>query len=172
MTLTSILPTLRASIPDPIATDRWPVGTRATVTDVLVAGVSLAHLAALCRTPCVHVADVAVPAPGRPGDPAGTVVVTSVTAVHDVGTGVPWLTLDADVPAGSASWSEVRLVGRASTARHALARLRGGGHETLTLPADVRAGDLLAVPCRGLLALRDVRVARTATDTAPEGSLV
>ena len=41
MTLTRILPTLRRSIPDPIAGDHWPAATVATITDVTVDGVSL-----------------------------------------------------------------------------------------------------------------------------------
>ena len=44
MTLTSILPTLRATIPDPLVIDRWPEWTHPTTTDVIVSGVSLLRL--------------------------------------------------------------------------------------------------------------------------------
>ncbi|WP_291045938.1 hypothetical protein [Herbiconiux sp.] len=44
MTLTSILPTLRATIPDPLVIDRWPEWTHPTTTDVVVSGVSLLRL--------------------------------------------------------------------------------------------------------------------------------
>lgn len=158
MTLTSILPTLRASIPDPIVADRWPTATRARVDDVVVAGVSLSRLALLCGTPCVHVA----PAPGEPRDAPGgaaSVVVTAVTTLRDGGEGLLALDLDADIDPALARWSEVRLIGRVSVARPVRASV---GDHVLRIPADVRKGDLLVVPCRGQLSLRDLRRAPSA----------
>ncbi|MFF3064953.1 hypothetical protein ACFVQ3_10375 [Oerskovia sp. NPDC057915] len=163
MTLTTILPTLRASIPDPLATDSWPAATRATVTDVLVAGVSLAHLAALCGTPCVHVAQAC--GPRSAGGRMGTVVVAAVTDVRDVGAAGLEVGLDADIDPLPARWAQARLVGRASSARPVRAVVTGGrGPGALTVPLDLRVGDLLAVPCRGQVALRDVRRAPGRTD--------
>lgn len=155
MTLTSILPTLRASIPDPITKSCWPEATAATVKDVVVAGVSLTHLVALCSTPCVHVAHAAGPRSGVVGA-MGTVVVTTVTAVCAVGPGRVVVELDADIDPNRALWSQARLIARASTAHPVRATVRAS-EDALTVPADLRAGDMLAIPCRGQLALRDVR---------------
>ncbi|MCS5723030.1 DUF6157 family protein [Herbiconiux sp. CPCC 203407] len=95
MTLTSILPTLRATIPDPLLIDRWPEWTHPTTTDVVVSGVSLLRLVEICDTPCVHVAAAVIP--GTHGRPSGleqaSVIVTRVTAISSVGT----VELDADL---------------------------------------------------------------------------
>lgn len=64
MTLTDILPTMRLSIPSPLAIDAWPVHTQPTVDDVIVAGVSLVRLAEVSGTPAVLTGDL--PRPGRP----------------------------------------------------------------------------------------------------------
>lgn len=141
MTLTAILPTLRASIPDPLAAGCWPADTRATTTDVVVDGVSLHGLAMLCSTPCVHTADDAKPF---------TVVVTAVidtTTTHD---GRRLLVIDADLARAGATWTELRLLGRASVARSVPTVVCDPDKVLLaevTMPADVSARDLLGVPC-------------------------
>lgn len=56
MTLTSILPTLRASLPDPLDPTLWPAVTVATVDDVTVRAVSMQRLAAIAGTPCCRTA--------------------------------------------------------------------------------------------------------------------
>ncbi|POH61338.1 hypothetical protein C3B61_18650, partial [Cryobacterium zongtaii] len=64
-----------------------------------------------------------------------------------------------------AIWRETRLIGRASTVKSTTAILLSGeSHETpsrgrgmVELPDDLREGDLLAIPCTGVVALRDVR---------------
>ncbi|SDB94945.1 hypothetical protein SAMN05216410_1120 [Sanguibacter gelidistatuariae] len=159
MTLTSIIPTLRASIPDPLTTDRWPVATRPTIDDVLVGGISLRHLVALCGTPCVHVADAVrpgargVPAPGT----VTTVLVTTVTSARIVEGGRIELMTDADLD--HALWSEARLIGRTSTARAVPAIVTGRTDANhLQIPADIHTGDLLAVPYPGSLSLKDVQM--------------
>ncbi|GAA3209887.1 hypothetical protein ACFP63_19815 [Oerskovia jenensis] len=158
MTLTSILPTLRASIPDPLSKDSWPAATRATVTDVLVAGVSLAHLATLCGTPCVHVAQAS--GAGPVGGRMGTAVVAAVTDVRVLGPSGLELVLDAEIDPLQARWAQARLIGRASSVRPVRAVVPGSrGPGSLTVPADLHVGDLLAIPCRGQIALRDVRPA-------------
>ncbi|GLK17817.1 hypothetical protein [Herbiconiux flava] len=151
MTLTSILPTLRLSIPDPFAIGRWPEWTVPTITDVVVSGVSLRRLVEVCGSPCVHVAAAVVPGThGRPSDLAqSSVVVATVLAV----TGGR-LELDADVERVPAVLSEARLIGRASACRTRDLTLPGGA--VLALPADLAVGDLVAVPCPGALARRDV----------------
>ena len=142
MTLTAILPTLRASIPDPLAAGAWPADTRATVTDVVVDGVSLHGLALLCSTPCVHTAD----------GPEPFVVVTSVvdtTTTHD---GRRVLVLDADLATAGTTWPELRLLGRASVARLVPTLVCDPDKVPLAevpMPADIGAPDLLGVPCAG-----------------------
>lgn len=169
MTLTSIIPTLRASIPDPITADRWPVATRPTIDDVLVGGISLRHLAALCGSPCVHVADAV--SPGSRGVPASgtvtTVLVTTVTSVRIAQRDHVELMTDAD--RDCALWSEARLIGRVSTARRVPAIVAGNsGTGHLQIPADIHTGDLLAVPYAGALSLRDVQVHPGASPIAAE----
>ncbi|MFD6447832.1 hypothetical protein ACFWEJ_22205 [Promicromonospora sp. NPDC060204] len=143
MTLTAILPTLRASIPDPLAAGAWPADTRATTTDLVVDGMSLHCLALLCGTPCAHTADA--------GEPA--VVVTAVvdtTTTHD---GRRLLVLDDGLARpGGATWSELRLLGRASVARLVPTVVCDPDKVPLAevpLPADIGAADLLGVPCAG-----------------------
>ncbi|MFE7505715.1 hypothetical protein [Promicromonospora sp. NPDC057488] len=144
MTLTALLPTLRASIPDPLAAAAWPAGTRATTTDVVVGGVSLHGLALLCGTPCLHTAD-------RP-EPSVVLVTTvlDTTTTHD---GLRVLVLDAGFASpGGATWPELRLLGRASVARLVPTLVCDPDKVPLAevaLPADVGAPDLLGVPCAG-----------------------
>ncbi|MFB2555319.1 hypothetical protein [Herbiconiux liangxiaofengii] len=160
MTLTSILPSLRASIPDPLAIDRWPEWTRPTTTDVIVSGVSLLRLVDICDTPCVHVAAAVVPGThGRPSDrEQASVVVARVTAAPGAGV----LVLDAEFAsiAPSLHLGEARLIGRVST-RHSRPFVIEGAE--VSLPEDVAVGDLVAVPCRGAVACRQLRAGRPAS---------
>ena len=144
MTLTRILPSLRRSIPDPISSDHWPAATVATISDVIVDGVSLLRVVELCGTPAVHLGAAAVP--GMAGRLASTAEHTGVIVVRVVeasahldrnasgnsragassasGTG-PGSTrggeriavLDADLSALAPVWAEARLIGRTSVAR-------------------------------------------------------
>ncbi|MCS5714227.1 hypothetical protein NVV95_06630 [Herbiconiux sp. CPCC 205716] len=152
MTLTSILPTLRASIPDPLAIDRWPEWTHPTTTDVIVSGVSLLRLVAICGTPCVHVAAAVVPGThGRPSDrDQACVVVARVTAITHGGE----LVLDAGLTDTAACFDELRMLGRASTRHTRPFQLSG---HTVQLPDDLAPGDLVAIPCGGALTCRQLR---------------
>ena len=152
VTLTSILPSLRASIPDPFAIDRWPEWTRPTTTDVVVSGVSLLRLVDICETPCVHIAAAVVPGThGRPSDrDQASVVVARVTALPRPGA----IELDAELSAVPAHLAEARLIGRASTRRSRAFTL---GPATLSLPEDLAVGDLVAIPCRGAVCTRQLR---------------
>ncbi|MFB2580466.1 hypothetical protein ACEXQD_04380 [Herbiconiux sp. P15] len=156
MTLTSILPTLRASIPDPLVIDRWPEWTHPTTTDVIVSGVSMLRLVEICDTPCVHIAAAVVPGThGRPSDrEQASVVVARVTSVDPCGV----LVLDADLGAVPVHLAELRLIGRTSTRHTRPFRL---GDTTVTLPSDLTVGDLLAVPCTGAICSRQLRPAKT-----------
>ena len=139
MTLTTVLPSLRRSIPDPLDRRTWPEGTRATTTDVVVAGLSLLHLVELNGTPCSVSGWSTEPSPRRVRI---TVYVFRVTAVDD-----GCLAVTAPAAIGELLWCEARLIGRASTVHDRPASVRfGSGTALLDLPGDVGAGDLVAVP--------------------------
>jgi hypothetical protein len=161
VTLTHLLPTLRQSIPDPLDRDSWPEFTTTTTSDVVVAGVSLIRLAEWCGTPCVHTAAAVVPGTGgKPSDSelASVVVlrVVGVTARHDGGLDVR---LDGELHLVAAMTAEARLIGRVSTIRDARAHV---GASVIDLPGDLREGDLLAIPVRGVARLHDVDPRRRA----------
>lgn len=149
MTLTTLLPSLRRSIPDPHVADRWPELTAMTTTDVIVGGIPLLRLVELTSTPCVlHGAALVPGTHGRPSvDLTTTVLVTRVTSLERRG---DVLTIETDASLRGLNpgrselvWSELRLIGRASTAHSAPALLGG---TTVILPLDLCVGDLLAVP--------------------------
>ena len=177
MTLTSLLPTLRRILPDPIREAVWPEHTHATTTDVVVAGISLLRLVELCQTPCVHTGDAAISGAHTRSalrrDRA--VVVVRVTAVLKNWDAAPVVLIDACLDTVPAVWSETRLIGRTSTAKATTAIVLGGdSHQTsctergvVALPADLREGDLLAIPCTGMVTLRDLRPQQHARNNAP-----
>lgn len=155
MTLTTILPSLRRSIPDPFVPDRWPAHTSLSTTDVIVADVPMLRLGARQGTPLVHTAAAVIPGTG--GCPSSTeqtsVIVTRVVAVATSEDGYH-LTLDARLSHTGVCWSELRLIGRASTTHSVAFRVDSEAsvdpaERCVQLPRDLVAGDLLAVPCRG-----------------------
>lgn len=160
MTLTRLLPSLRRTLPDPIAHDLWPEATVATTTDVVVSGISLLRLVEVCGTPCIHSgAAVVAGTGGRPSETAKTaVLVVRVTAVMLHASGKTVVATDARLDDLRLVWSEVRLINRASTSHSGpvlIADRAGDPHLALSaevtqvdLPLDVRVGDLLAVPSR------------------------
>ncbi|MCU1477168.1 MAG: hypothetical protein JWQ64_1861 [Subtercola sp.] len=181
MTLTQLLPSLRRSIPDPLTPDLWPEYTTASTTDVFVAGVSLLRLVDICQTPCLHTAAAVIPGThGRPSlTDRATAIVVSITSVTFTSTGTLCIRVDADLDSVRPILAEARMIGRASTA-HATAAVLvlkdaegddPGVVELLTsgLPCDIRVGDLLALPCRGELALRGIR--RTQKEAAVDAAL-
>jgi hypothetical protein len=163
MTLTAILPSLRRSIPDPLAAALWPAGTVATTTDLRVGDVSLVALAAERGTPCV-VTGPAVErgSSGRASRTASaSAVVLRILAVAPATDDAPRaLLLDADIAGLACTWSEVRLIGRASTAA---ARPAVVGGASVRLPADIAAGDLVAVPVPAAVEVRGIRVVDAST---------
>lgn len=164
MTLTSLLPTLRESLPSPLARDLWPALTRPGVDDVVIAGVSLRRYVEICGTPCVESGPAIIPLSGGCLSPTETttVLVTSVTRV--VGDGAERvLVVDSVLDDVEAHWGELRLIARVSHAydrRFAVRDARGSVvHASVVaqLPADLEVGDLLAVPCRGTVTVGRVR---------------
>lgn len=179
MTLTSLLPTLRRSIPDPLAVDAWPQHTTASITDLSVAGVSMLRLVELCETPCVHSGVAVLPGTNGKANPKrdAAVVVVRVTAVL-----VNWdaervVLIDACLDSVAVRWTEMRLIGRVSTVKDASAIVLAGeahqspclGRSVVALPGDLREGDLLAVPCAGILTRRDIRPVEPRDGTPGDG---
>lgn len=171
MTLTHILPTLRRSLPDPLRSDRWPAHTDAGIADITISGVSLLRLVDWCDSPCVHTAAAVMPGSGGRASSTelGSVVVMTVESVTLDAEGATVVTTDATLGSCRAIYSELRLIGRASTARDTMVALcaaseasRDGATTEATvvrLPSDVRDGDLLVLPCLGVgPRLGDIRV--------------
>jgi len=180
MTLTDMMPSLRRTLPDPFRVDAWPEGTQVTPTDVVVSGVAMLRLVDVCDTPCVHTAAAVIPGTrGRPSPVLeAAVVVVRVTAILKNCDAARVILIDACLDSVTATWREARLIGRASTVKHTAAILLSGeSHETPSigrgiteLPDDLREGDLLAVPCVGAVALRDVRARPQAENLVLEQS--
>ncbi len=177
MTLTTVLPSLRRSIPDPIESRAWPEHTVAKVRDVFVAGISLTRLAELSGTPCVMTGDLAHPhtqdARRRGIGMDVTVLVFRVTLRVDSQDARRLALVDCATQDLPIQWEHCRLIGRASTAKDAVFDIVPGDvgapawpYIRVSLPADLVEGDLLAVPCSGALALRDVRPRRVSQDAA------
>lgn len=78
MTLTSILPTLRRSIPGPFSRDAWPARAEPTCDDVIVGGVSVARYVDLCATPCVMTGPAVIPLSGGMPSPTDTTTVLAI----------------------------------------------------------------------------------------------
>jgi hypothetical protein len=158
MTLTRMIPSLRAILPDPLLVDAWPEATVATTTDVVVSGISLLRLVEVCGTPCVHSGAAVIPrTDGRPSATSRTaVLVVRVTRVALHESGSPVVETDARLDDLRLVWSETRLIDRASTAHSGtvLVAVRPVDPElsatsqacSAELPLDIRAGDLLAIP--------------------------
>ncbi|WP_341975947.1 hypothetical protein LTA6_000551 [Microbacterium sp. LTA6] len=168
MTLTEILPTLRRSIPVPIAAHCWPVHTEPTTTDVVVGGISLMRLLEISDSPAILTGDLPRPrSQGTRDVGSGTdvsVLVFRITLRVDTQESKRIALTDCTFDAIDARWEECRLIGRASTSRNVEIELipgEDGGsswpHPTVSVPEDLREGDILTVPCAGAITLHDVR---------------
>jgi hypothetical protein len=161
VTLTSLLPTLRESIPTPFDAAAWPARSVPSTDDVTVAAVSLRRYAELCGTPCVCTGPAIIPLSGGAASPTDstTVVLMRVTAADAGG-----IRVDARLSALHPVWREARLLGRVSHAYDEPFAVYGGDSEEATasvvLPGDPRPGDLIAVPCAGCHSVGEVRCAR------------
>lgn len=168
MTLTEILPSLRRSIPDPLAPQHWPEHTVPTVSDVFVGGVALTRLVEITGTPALLTGDLPHPKPTQArAQGIGTnvtVLIFQVTLRVDTDANKRVALTDCGFDHVSPRWDECRLIGRASTAKNASVELIPGEsgaaswpYPIVALPSDLHQGDLLAVPCAGAVTLRDVR---------------
>ncbi|CAQ00592.1 hypothetical protein ACR8AL_13055 [Clavibacter sepedonicus] len=135
----------------------------ATTTDLRVGDVSLVALAAERGTPCTTTA-AAVDrcSSGRASRTVrASAVVLRILAVAPATADAPRaLLVDADVAGFACAWEEARLIGRASTAA---ARPAEVGGRAVRLPADLAAGDLLAVPVPAEVEVRGIRVVDAST---------
>lgn len=160
MTLTRIIPSLRRTLPDPLVADLWPEATTTTVTDVVVAGISLVRLAEVSGTPCGFAGASVIPhTGGRPSATSETSVrVVRITGIVARPGGELMVETDGELDPASVVVSELRLIGRASTAYVGPVLLApcggrdgavapGASAPRVELPNDLRVGDLLAVPC-------------------------
>lgn len=172
MTLTSLMPTLRRSVPDPININLWPEHTQVSTIDVVVSGISMLRLVEICDTPCIHTAAAVIPGTGGRASSLdqAAVIVVAVTAVLGTCDDDRIVLIDACLDRIPVVWSELRLIGRSSTAHvlraTVLADEAHGGcvpcemNGAASLPSDVRVGDLLAIPCAAMVVLRELRSAR------------
>lgn len=161
MTLTSILPTLRDSLPSPFDREVWPARTSPTLDDVVVAGVSLLRIVDLCATPCVYTGAAVIPMSGGVvSSTDSTTVVVARIAETDAGS----IRLDATFRLHAPLWREARLLGRVSHAYEqpfsVLDADSGAVSGVVRIPGDPRVGDLVAVPCPGCFSVGDVRPSR------------
>ncbi|MFD6133922.1 hypothetical protein [Isoptericola sp. NPDC060257] len=161
MSLTTLFTTLVR--PRRPALEGWPEGTELTGDDVLVDRTSLARLAEHHPTPRVYVpvgADV-TRVDRFWGDAAvRTVVLARVEdAVPRLGDDVRQAWLDADLGGCAVLLDRARLVGRASAEPRRPFTVHpapGRGGPVVLLPRDLRRGDVLAVPCAGLVDAADL----------------
>ncbi|MFK3676659.1 hypothetical protein ACI2IP_02945 [Microbacterium sp. NPDC090218] len=170
MTLTEILPTLRQSIPRPVDRWRWPVHTEPKTTDVVVGGISMMRLFEIGGSPALLTGDLPLPGPGNDV----TVLLFRVTLRVDTQEDKHIALTDCSFAGVDACWEECRIIGRASTARATTIELIPGEegdaawpHPVATLPADLREGDVVVVPCAGAVALRSVRTRSETTGALP-----
>ncbi len=171
MTLTSLLPTLRHSIPSPFARELWPAGALPAVDDVTVTGISVLRYVELCGTPCVMTGAAVIPHSGGIASTSDTVAVLTVSVVEvlesDAAAGwrvdpTPVVVLDAVLDAAAPCWNEARLIGRVSDVRDRRFALTDAAGVPvpgvgMILPGDLRSGDLVTVPCAGVVSVGDVR---------------
>jgi len=133
----------------------WPSDTQLTTDDILIHGDSLAAAARARQTPLVRIGEART----SPQDNTGrqefvTVLVTRVEHVDHLGLlQRPDIWIDAALSGCSPIVAAARIIGRPTTERRKrfrmLAESDPGVHTDLYLPADIRTGDLVAIPCAG-----------------------
>ena len=138
--------TLTTSLAVPIDPRLWPDHTTTSPDDVTVAGVSLDCLVDWCGTPCVHTTDRA------------SVILTRVETIETLPDGTREAWMDAELEHCDATWQQARLIGRISTAHSSPVRLRptNDPDRIVELPADLRPGDLIAIPSPAIIPLREL----------------
>ncbi len=140
--------------------DWWPERTVVSTDDIVVSDVSLRRLVEVCGTPAVHSGASANSSLGGHGPTAErtAVLVVRVVAMARHRSGSRVVQVDARLDNLRLIWSQARRVGGPKTARHRDALIvrrpsRADIAETAdvfsaALPANLRVGDLIAVPSR------------------------
>jgi hypothetical protein len=144
--------------------DWWPEGTTVSADDIVVAGVSLRRLVDVCGTPAVHSGSSVSGASVSVGNRRGTsttertaVLVTRVLAMTHHRAGCPVGQVDARLGNLRLIWSQARRVGGTASRTRTVLLVRNPSTLDLadaddvisvSLPANLRAGDLLAIPSR------------------------
>ncbi len=150
----SILHSITSSRLEPFAeASWWPEGTVHTADDILIRGTSIVDAARTGRTPLVRIGQV----PSVHGRLSGrqdfvTVVLTRIEHIERFsGLQRPDVWIDAALRDCAPILAAARLLGRRSAAHTRRTRLRAeadaGSRMPARLPADLRVGDLLAIPC-------------------------
>jgi hypothetical protein len=142
--------------------DWWPERTSVSDSDIVVTGVSLRRLVDLCGTPAVHSGASGSFGDGRhrsTNERTG-VLVTRVLAMTRHSVGRPVVQVDARLDNLRLIWSQARRVGGKPTSRTRAVLLVRSPSTTdladtddvisLSLPANLSVGDLLAIPSRPL----------------------
>lgn len=160
MTLTTVIPSLRASIPDPLDATHWPDHTVATTTDVLVSAVSLTELSHLVGTPLIHVSDECRHAAAASPDAQSSVVITAVLSRRELDEGRIDVELDLGASCRGLDHAQARLIGRSSV--HPAGRVQihtraDRLRHPSNLPDDIAVGDLIALPWPGAHSLKEIR---------------
>jgi hypothetical protein len=140
--------------------DWWPEHTIVSSDDIVVADVSLRRLVDVCGTPTVHGgasfrADIR---PQKSAQERTAVLVTRVVAMAGHRTARPVVQVDARLGNLRLIWSQARRVGGKRTARTRTVLLVRNPSTidlveaedvlALSLPANLKVGDLLAIPSR------------------------
>ena len=162
MTLTGLMPSLRASIPDQLDPDHWPDHTVVTTRDILVAAVSLTELAHLLGTPFVHVSDEHRSSNGSSHTPDGhcSVLVTTVVGRRVLPNGRVDVAVELPPRCVGLDFAAAHLIGRISVEPAGTTQLHTTGDQLRhpsALPEDATVGDLVAIPWPGAHALKEIR---------------
>ena len=139
--------------------DWWPRHTTVLADDIVVDGVSLLSLAETSGTPAVQTgATMNEPRRQTEAIERVAVLVVRVVAMTQHRAGRPIIQVDARLDNLRLIWSEARRIGGVPTHRHreVLAVRRPGRDDlecaddiiSVVLPANLRVGDLLAIPSR------------------------
>ena len=142
----------------------WPAHTTHTSTDVIVAAISITRLVDWCGTPCVHSAEADAHFGARSASDGDmdSVVVTRVLAIEWRSDLRLHVTIDADLSRSRPTMDECRIIGHDVDGAVASVTLEAHGADGLgfaaELPAKIAVGDLIAIPCRGVSRLHDLRV--------------
>ncbi|WP_375384822.1 hypothetical protein [uncultured Microbacterium sp.] len=171
MTVLHTIASSRLSDPHLLESSFWPAGTQHTLDDILFHGVSLAAAARGGRTPLVRIGEAGTAHREEASrQEFVSVVVARVEFIDHLGVlQKPDIWIDAALSLCQPIVSAARIIGRTTTERRKkvrmLAESEPGTHTDLKLPADIRAGDLLAIPCVGTVPRSQIAPHHTRSDS-------